>query len=315
MISVIVPCYNQVDYLPRCLDSIIGQSYGNLEIVCVNDESTDATMGILKDYAQKDRRIKILDVPHGGLGWARNCGIGYATGDYLMFCDSDDEFMPDACEKLRTALTAEDCDTVLCSIKVIYDSDHQMKSSDANYYTLKFSGLIENCHQILNKTDLSVCNKIFRKSLVDKYNIKFIENRLYEDASFTWKYLAVSNRIYCIKDALYKYYRHDNSIMNKTFAKANRSIDHIYVADNVYEFLVQQNIFHDFIRDFFFFYKSYVKLAKRYKDENSSHEIENLDRLLQEKYDLWIKDMEKKNKLEERNRVLANLRSNVKLKK
>lgn len=312
MISITVPCYNQAEFLPRCLDSLRGQTYEDVEIICVNDGSTDATGEILRAYAQKDGRIRIVDIPHGGVGRARNAGLKHANGEYLMSCDPDDEFMPNTCEKLYQAILSEDCDAALCSIEVIYDTDYQMKSSDDDYYKLKFSGLIEDNHQLLNTTDLSVCNKIFKKSLVDKFDIKFIEDRIYEDANFTWKFFAVGNKFYCLKEPLYRYYRHSDSIMNKTFAKKNKSIDHIYVVDNVYEFLVRNKLFEEYIRDFYTFYRSYVNLAKKYGNESCKKEMEDMESELQDKYDSWIRHMEGQRKIQERNRILANLRSRVK---
>lgn len=314
MITIIVPCYNQVEFLPRCLESLIRQTYENIEILCVNDASTDATMSVLKEYTKRDKRIRILDVPHGGLGWARNCGIQAAVGKYLMFCDSDDEFMPDACDKLYHSLVDNDCDLALSSIKVIYDSDFHMKQSDDAYYKVKFNGVIDDSHNILNKVDVSVCNKIFKKTLIDMYNINFIEGRLYEDASFTWKYIAVAKKIYCRPEALYVYYRHNSTIMNKTFAKANRSIDHIHVADNVYEFLVQKGLFENFIGEFFSFYNSSVYFAKNYSQDEHSLEIEQLDAKLQKKFAPWIRMLADKKKAEEQQRMLASLRSKVKFK-
>lgn len=157
-ISIIVPCYNQAVFLPRCLDSLLEQTYKNIEIVCVNDASTDTTMDVLREYASRDDRIKIVDVEHGGQGWARNCGIQEASGEYLMFCDSDDEFMPETCEKLYYALVKNDCDAAMCSAKLIYNSDFHMKSSDDTYYTLKFDGVIQDSHSIINRVDVSVWN-------------------------------------------------------------------------------------------------------------------------------------------------------------
>lgn len=312
-ISIVVPCYNQVKFLPRCLESLLKQTLEDIEILCVNDASTDSTLDIIKEYMKKDNRIKLIDVQHGGLGWARNCGIQYANGKYLMFCDSDDEFLPVICERLFNAMEDNSCDVAMCSAKVIYECDWHMKSSDDKYYNLKFSGYTENIHDIINKVDVSVCNKIFRKSLVDKYKIRFIEGRLYEDSSFTWKYFAVAKKFYCIQDGLYLYYRHTGTIMNKTFEKVNNSIDHIYVADNIYEFLVKNNIFEIFIDDFFSFYKSCVHFATRHGAPKDMKEINTLQSQLWLKYEPWIKRMEAKRKLQAREKLFSGLRNNVKL--
>lgn len=312
-ISIIVPCYNQIQFLPRCLDSLMRQTFKDIEILCVNDASTDPTLDVINEYKLKDKRIKLVDVPHGGLGWARNCGIQHANGKYLMFCDSDDEFTPVTCERLFYTIEDNYCDVAMCSAKIIYECDFHMKSSDDSYYNLKYTGSSENSRGIINMVDLSVCNKIFKKSLIDKYKIRFIEGRLYEDASFTWKYFTIAKKFYCIQDQLYIYYRHKGTIMNKTFAKANKSIDHIYVAENIFEFLVKNNLFEDFLNEYLSFYKSNLILAKKYSDIGSREEIDTLEKQLREKYLPWIKGIEMKRKAKDREMVLARLRGNVKL--
>lgn len=312
MISIIVPCYNQIQFLPRCLDSLLRQTFKDIEILCVNDASTDATLDIINEYKKKDKRIKLVDVQHGGLGWARNCGIQQASGKYLMFCDSDDEFLPVTCERLFYTIEDNNCDVAMCSAKIVYECDSHMKSSDDIYYNLKFTGSSENNRDIINKVDVSVWNKIFRKSLIDKYNIKFIEGRLYEDASFTWKYFSVAKKFYCIQDQLYVYYRHKGTIMNKTFAKASRSIDHVYVADNVYEFLLKNDLFEELMDEYFTFYKVNLDLAKKYSDSGSREKIAILENQLREKYLPWIKGIEMKKKIKAREKILAGLRQNVK---
>ena len=90
MISIVVPVYNVEKYLPQCLDSLIGQTYQDLEIICVNDGSTDGSFKILKQYAEKDQRVRILNRENRGVSESRNEGIHYVKGDWLMFVDSDD---------------------------------------------------------------------------------------------------------------------------------------------------------------------------------------------------------------------------------
>ena len=98
-VSIIVPVYNVEKYLSTCLDSLINQTLTDIEIICVNDGSTDSSLAILKDFANKDSRIKILDKQNEGVSVARNLGIEVATGQYLMFVDSDDYLIENACEK------------------------------------------------------------------------------------------------------------------------------------------------------------------------------------------------------------------------
>ena len=100
LVSVIIPAYNVAEYIPFCLDSLISQTYKNLEIICVNDGSTDSTLDIIKEYAEKDSRIILIDKENGGLPSARNAGMNIAKGDYISFVDSDDVVSLDMIEYL-----------------------------------------------------------------------------------------------------------------------------------------------------------------------------------------------------------------------
>ena len=98
-VSVILPVYNASDYLHQCMDSIVGQTLKDIEIICVDDGSTDNSLDILKEYEQKDKRVKVIQQKNAGAGAARNNGLSIATGEYLSFLDSDDFFEPDMLEK------------------------------------------------------------------------------------------------------------------------------------------------------------------------------------------------------------------------
>ena len=113
-ISVIIPIYNVEDYLPQCLDSVIHQTHENLEIILVNDGSTDSCTKICDEYAAKDNRIKIINQENGGLSVARNTGIRTATGDYIAFIDSDDWIVPNFCEILLITALENNAEMVEC---------------------------------------------------------------------------------------------------------------------------------------------------------------------------------------------------------
>ena len=113
MVSIIIPVYNTGKYLRQALDSVINQSYKNLQIICVNDGSTDCSLAILEEYAKEDSRIEIISQPNSGLSSARNRGLISAKGDYLMFLDSDDWLDVDTVAKARTNLDSNDVDIVL----------------------------------------------------------------------------------------------------------------------------------------------------------------------------------------------------------
>ena len=125
LVSVIIPVYNVERYLAQCLDSVINQTYPNLEIICVNDGSRDGSPDILRRYADEDARIQVIDKANGGVSRARNDALDCARGEYIMFVDSDDWVEPDACENAVNAMREYDADIVMWS----YVSETENRSS------------------------------------------------------------------------------------------------------------------------------------------------------------------------------------------
>ena len=123
LISVIIPVYNVQDYLPRCLDSVINNSYRNLEIICVNDGSTDRGLEILRDYEKKDSRIHVFSKKNGGLSSARNEGLKHCTGKWVAFIDSDDWIHKNYFEVLLNHQKENDYDVVVCNYVRTSDDD------------------------------------------------------------------------------------------------------------------------------------------------------------------------------------------------
>ena len=120
-ISVIIPVYNVEKYLSACLDSVLAQTYAELEILAVNDGSTDGSAKILEEYAERDSRIQVLNKPNGGLSDARNYGIEHATGQYYLFIDSDDLIRPDMADLLYRALIQYDADIAVSDMEYFYE--------------------------------------------------------------------------------------------------------------------------------------------------------------------------------------------------
>lgn len=239
-ISVIVPVYNVEKYLEDSVRSIMNQTYRNLEIICVNDGSTDGSSEILHRLQKEDERIVIVDKPNGGLGDARNAGLEHVTSEWISFVDSDDTLRTDAYEIIARAI-GENPDMVHFGIEMVHEKGVKPIASDERYYAIRYKGLVEVKDMHIINSDVAACNKVFRKSLLDKYNIRF-EKIYYEDFSFTLQYLAVSKTVYYIKDKLYKYLRRRGSIMAETFKKTPRAIDHIYAYGYVYEFMQKYNL-------------------------------------------------------------------------
>ncbi|MBR0519138.1 glycosyltransferase family 2 protein, partial [bacterium] len=160
-ISVIVPVYNVEKYLPECLDSIVNQTLKEIEIICVNDGSTDNSLSILREYSSKDNRIKIIDKENEGLEYTRKVGLDNATGKYILFCDSDDKyFSNDVFEKLYNEIQKNNSELMFFrflygnkeSVKVKFDIN--LKDNSQNIFNLYFAHWF----------------KIYKKSFLDRYD-------------------------------------------------------------------------------------------------------------------------------------------------
>ena len=275
-ISIIVSCYKGGDSLPICLDALLSQSLKNIEIICINDGSPDNTADVLRGYASRDRRIiAITNERNLGISESRNKGISLSKADYIMFCDADDYYEPSMCEDMLEAIQDSKADIAISEIRVIYEAHRELKYSDDNYYSLKFSGLEEVNEDVILNTDLSPTNKIFRKSIISEHNIRFPEGLYYEDAYFCSAYLCCSNSIYYLNEKLYNYIRHKKSTMSNTFSSKvdkDPAIDHLYIAFKLFGFLEENgllekynNLFWQLFYSFELFALNKSKTRKRVK--------------------------------------------------
>lgn len=220
-ISVIVPCYKVEEYLPQCIDSIIGQTYKNLEIILVDDGSPDKCPLICDEYAQKDSRIKVIHKENGGLSSARNAGLDIATGDYIAFVDSDDWLELDMYETLYNLINNYNVDIAVCDI-VKFSNDVNVKDGDDGEDVLVITSPKDAfMHQFYEKPCIrfEVWNKLFRREIVS--DIRFKEGQIYEDIYFDKCVFQRINRIAYIPK--YKYcYRINRPGGTNSFFKRNR---------------------------------------------------------------------------------------------
>lgn len=252
LISVIVPIYNSERFLSKCLYSLTHQSLKNIEIICVDDCSTDASLKIAKEFAKKDERIKVLRTnKNSGQAVARNLGLKNSLADNIMFCDSDDFYSKNMCRKMFNAIRKDDIDMAMCGMRIKYETSHEMKRSDKKYYKIYYKGKTAVNRELFDKCDLSPCNKIFKRSILKNNDILFPEGLKYEDAYFCTVYLLCSKNIYFLKNKLYTYIRHKNSTMGQTFnTTADFAIDHLKIAIHLYEYMKKHHMY-DTNRDFF----------------------------------------------------------------
>lgn len=264
-ISVIIPVYNVEKYLKKCLDSVLAQTLDGLEIICVDDGSTDSSFEIMREYTKKDKRIKLLQKENGGLSSARNFGLKASSAEYISFIDSDDYVHPSMLEKMYDALVQNDVDLAVCSANVIYESSTETKASDDAYLAPKFLGKNEIDSAILHSLNVFAWNKLFKKSIIDEFKISFPEGLLYEDACFYFQYMSVAKTIFCLEDKFYYYIRRENSIMSDTFGKKGaKALDHLKICDVIYDFLVENNLYIQYRKDFLTFYISYFWMAHKH---------------------------------------------------
>lgn len=227
VISIIVPVYNVEEYLGQCLDSIVNQTYSNLEIICVNDGATDSSRSILEEYAANDQRIKIIDKENGGLSDARNAGLRFAGGEFIMFVDSDDWLDVTACEKSIRIAKEQQVDVVMWPYirefgevslaKNIFEADMYFNKTDT-YEKIyrRFFGLYgeELAHPENADALVTVWGKLYRSELILKNNIQFVDIKeiaTCEDALFNIDVFTYANTSYFYNCALYHYRKNDSS--------------------------------------------------------------------------------------------------------
>jgi glycosyltransferase involved in cell wall biosynthesis len=260
VISIIVPVYNTGKYVARCLESLINQTFHDIEIICVNDGSPDNAPLICESYAQKDDRIVLLSQTNQGLSAARNAGLLHARGKYIQFCDSDDFFDPAMCEKMYNIVSSTNVDIVVTNVNTICENIPAW--CDKNYLKVPFLGISKITEETFHQINVFAWNKLYKKDLIKKFDITFPYGLHYEDISFFYKYLMVSKYIYCIDDPLYNYIYRADSIMAQTFKdKPDYAIDHIYVIRDVAHFIEIHGFKKKFERIFIWMVLTYTGLA------------------------------------------------------
>ncbi|MDR2766058.1 MAG: glycosyltransferase [Holosporaceae bacterium] len=234
-VSVIVPVYNVEPYLRECLDSIVNQSLKEIEIICIEDCSTDNGLKILQEYAQKDRRIKIIRHPQNrGLSAARNSGLRVARGEYICFVDSDDYIHPDMYKIMYTEIRKGDYDVLMCDHKDVnkFEGDHWERNPV--YRITEYgdaSEIIELCFCRFISCNFGVCwdnfvvwNKLYKKPVIDR--CKFAEE-VYgrEDLHFNICLDKFAKKYAFINAEFYHYRQRDGSIMHSSFTRKKVDAD------------------------------------------------------------------------------------------
>lgn len=239
LISFIVPIYNVERYLQKCVDSILAQSYSNIEVVLVDDGSTDESVAICDSYANRDKRVQVIHKENGGASSARNEGLSFAHGSYIAFIDSDDYVSPSMAEKLLDAISKTDSDLAMCNFAY---TDELGNITEAFSDDTKAGEYITE--ELLRKVaagwtfGILVWNKLFKKELFDG-GLLFLEGRIAEDEMIAHRLLARVRKAVIIPDVLCFYRQRTGSVTNSSFNEKN--LDSLEALIDRVEFFISIN--------------------------------------------------------------------------
>ncbi|MCR5704433.1 MAG: glycosyltransferase, partial [Eubacterium sp.] len=217
-VSIIVPVYNVEKYLPTCIDSLVNQSYQNLEIILVDDGSKDRSGEICDEYARQDQRIIVIHKENGGLSDARNAGIDKASGDYLAFIDSDDWVDNSMIEKMILKIKETDSDVAICNARLAYDDYRRVDSPVWSIEEEVLSGTeaMQRLGQKGKVCYIIACNKLYKKKIFEQ--IRYPKGYIHEDEAVIHYVYENSEKVCLIPEDLYYYRQREDSIMGNGFS-------------------------------------------------------------------------------------------------
>lgn len=225
MISVIVPVYRVERYLARCVDSILAQTYRDLEIILVDDGSPDHCGEICDEYAKRDARVRVIHKSNGGISDARNVGMEAAEGEFISFIDSDDYIEPEMLQTLYKLQKESNADIVCCGICDRYESGDHLAVSDR--VIIHCSGKDALAYTLEGKYSAgSLCNKMIRRSIM--HGLRFLNGKIYEDAFFMPELLFAAQTVVITTEPLYNYWHRSGSITTASFEKKHMDIIEAY---------------------------------------------------------------------------------------
>lgn len=233
-VSVIVPVYNVEKYVGKCLETLVNQTLQDIEIIVVNDGSTDNSKQEIEKYLEKyGSKIKYFEKENGGLSDARNYGMKYATGDYIAFLDSDDYVDITIYEKMYNKAVQDNCDFIECDFVWKYD-DKEVKDLGEVY---------EDKHEMLANARVVAWNKLIKKELINKANIEFPKGLRYEDVEFFYKLIPYIEKFGFVKEYLIYYIQRGNSIVN---TQNERTKEIFQILDNVLKYYKEKGFYEEY---------------------------------------------------------------------
>lgn len=215
MISIIIPVYNAEPFLNKCIGSLLAQTFEKWEAIFVNDGSTDGSSKILREYAQADSRIRIIEKENGGVSSASNRGLSAARAQFISFLDADDYFQPTTLQTLYDAITRYNCGMSCCLMTRIY-SNGRAESETSRFDDGEHPASAENVFSFEMRAPWA---KLFRRDIIDKYRIRFPEGiSICEDDVFVVSYWSHIQRFAMVNEALYNYLQPETSALHRAIS-------------------------------------------------------------------------------------------------
>lgn len=297
-VSIVVPIYNVEKYLPRCINSLINQTLQEIEIILVNDGSTDNSAKIAKEYLTKyESKIKYVEKENGGLSDARNFGMNYATGEYIAFLDSDDYIEPNAYEEMYEKAKKENADYVECDF--IWEYTNKIKEDKRISYN--------NKKEMLENVRVVAWNKLIKRSIIVENKLSFPKGLRYEDIEFTYKLIPHIEKTEYVDKCFVHYVQRENSIAN---VQNERTAEIFTILDNVIEYYKKNNIYEEYKEELEYNYARYLlcsslkRICKVQSKTKRKELIQKNWQELNEKYPNWKKNKILNNKNTNKNRYM-----------
>lgn len=253
-LSVIIPVYNACEYLAQALDSVIAQTLDGVEIICIDDGSTDCSLKIVREYQQRDHRIRIVTETNAGPALARNNGLKRARGEYVAFLDADDFFEPTLLERLYERAKLDDLDIVIAKYDIYNCKTGNFVENTESFYSNIYDGGVvtsKNEHPdcILQSTTGSAWNKLFRRAFLLENHITFLEEvKMFEDVYFTVTALAFAERIGSVPDVMIHHRIYSEQTRAKMYKKYYNQVPEVYY--KIKEFLMKGGMYEPLYKGF-----------------------------------------------------------------
>lgn len=270
LISIIVPVYDVEKYLKKCIQSIVDQTYKNLEIILVDDGSSDNSGKICDEFAQKDSRIKVIHKINGGQADARNKALDIMNGEWVSFVDSDDFIHSSHVENLYLQAVRNNSDICVCGFKIVDENYKIIKSIKINFSD-SLNGNLAFKYSLNSKIDPSLCNKIFKSSLFK--SVRFVKGIYYEDRELIHRIFYKADRVSFLDSESYFYLERVGSTMNHINKK--KIDDRLIMIALIEDFLKKESILEKYQKDFAICYLLNVYLSASYQIAKYSPSYKN----------------------------------------